>query len=153
MSQKQRTSSALVSWWISSRDPARRTSSSGALPLRILSISPAISLVWRSRVSPPATRRKRMYSWLLMRRPGKHGPPSCTRHRASIRRSSRTTPNPGRRPKGAQQGPVPFTSGRREDALQTLEDRGSSNLVFLAVIGRLGEHDPDLPPSRFHRVP
>ena len=57
-----------------------------------------------------------------------------------------------RRPKGAQQGPVPFTSGRREDALHTLEDRGSSNLVLLAGIGRLGEHDPDLPACRFQRV-
>src|SRR5262249_60974307 len=57
-----------------------------------------------------------------------------------------------RRPKRAQQGPVPFTSGRREDALHTLEDRGSSNLVLLGVIGRLGEHDPDLPACRFHPV-
>ena len=113
MSQKQRTSSALVSWWISSRDPARRTSSSGALPLRILSISPAISVVWRSRVSPPATRRKRMYSWLLIRRPGRSGQPSCTRHRASIRRSSRTTPKPGRSRKPAMMSHASSWSAER----------------------------------------
>src|SRR4051794_41980416 len=67
------------------------------------------------------------------------------------RTSSCAPPLLERRPKGAQQGPVPFTFGRREDALPTLEDRGSSNLVLLAVIARLGEHDPDLLACRFHR--
>src|SRR6185437_3077434 len=57
-----------------------------------------------------------------------------------------------RRPKGAQQRPVPLTSGGREDALHTLEDRCSSKLVLFAVIGRLGERDPDLPACRFQRV-
>ena len=30
---------------------------------------------------PPATRRHRMYSWLLMRRPGKHGPAKCRQNK------------------------------------------------------------------------
>src|SRR5262249_8677588 len=44
----------------------------------------------------PASGRHRMYPWSVMRRPGKHGRALCSRHRASMRRSSCITPKPGR---------------------------------------------------------
>jgi MFS family permease len=99
---------------------------------------------------------------LLMRRPGKHGPASCSRHRASMRRSSRTTPKPGRSRKPATMSQASSRStesrrpssrscsagqrarskasfhpapGRAEDALQALEGRASGHFVRFAGRG------------------
>jgi len=55
--------------------------------------------------------------------------------------------------RGAGRGPFHSLLADTRMRSNTLEDRGSSNLVLLAVIGRLGEHDPDLPACRLPARP